>query len=310
MNKKEYKIVDEQIEHLVINKNVIKTTINKQDLINNSYLNVITPYTSLVAVNKVNNNHLYDSNVDFNQFSTLYNLDKMISTILRETIGEFELSLKSYISNIYCFKMHYIGDTTCSDYNIFHEYINGKNNKLDLVSFDKKLDSNNNEVQLVDIEKNNRENLCKKLIDYENTLPKKSLFNHYISKGYMPFWIIVHSLSLGELITLFNMLKTNDKREFILNITMKSKVKTPYINTFCSKLIYINQIRNNINHYEPLFPYIINIADRYFSKLESTLEIICRRFPQNFNFSINTIQSNKFNKVKVEKINKIINIVK
>ncbi len=125
MNKKEYKNIDEQIEHLVINKNVIKTTINKQDLINNSYLNVITPYTSLVAVNKVNNNHLYDSNVDFNQFSTLYNLDKMISTILRETIGEFELSLKSYISNIYCFKMHYIGDTTCSDYNIFHEYING-----------------------------------------------------------------------------------------------------------------------------------------------------------------------------------------
>lgn len=82
-------------------------------------------------------------------------------------------------------------------------------------------------------------------------------------------FVAVHSLSLGQLLTLFGMFNQEDKKE-LLRVFNGGSAEKRYsdaaIEKFGKDAIRIQVIRNIINHYEPIFPFIKN-ADNAISLL-------------------------------------------
>ena len=112
MNYQEYKTaktIKKQIEYLKTSKRItfIKVDENEasEKLLRNNYINIITPFKHKFAkkntkqeVIKVNNSHVYENNVDFNEYYAFYIEERKKYPIIVKNILDFDIQFKSIVA--------------------------------------------------------------------------------------------------------------------------------------------------------------------------------------------------------------------
>ena len=271
--KKQYQNIGAQIKNLETNKNVDKTTIDLRCFEEKTYLDLITPYSDLIAVGRdTNNKHIYPSSVDFNEYLEYNKIDSAISNYLHVLIGSFEKMMKNFLMHKYCSKMKNNGDNQVKDFSWTNDYCKGIK-VFDLLLIDEVFANGKIEKAKPEVIKRRKE-VLDAISTASNTPSRNHIINHYQSKyHYVPMFVVIHSLSLGQLLTLFSMLCQNDKNELlcIFNGTKSKRYSDVAIEKFERNAVRIQVIRNIINHYEPIFPFIKNTEARAFKSFTDLL---------------------------------------
>lgn len=277
MNKKKFKTISEQKKHLMENKNILDNSKIIDVLKERTYVSIINTYKEFFYTSIDNeNNHTYSSPVDFNNYIKLASIDDSIANRLQLYIGYFERRLKQIIAYEYS---NYLANTrqdpTCTNYvneikeiidlikleenSETYEQINPLLNDLGLINLNQKYFRNGflgimNGVELDKVTKY-RITLLEKILFY-NFSNSNDIIKHYIDKQeYIPFWIIVHKLSLGELLGLCSMfngsLRTHIHKSFN-SADSSIRYRGKETHDFFLKLDTLKHIRNTVNHYEPI----------------------------------------------------------
>lgn len=259
MDKKEYKTIDEQIEYLISNKNIDPKTIIRDFFNERTYLSFITPYTDLVAIGRrgdESKSHIYRENTDFNEYVTWVKIDKYISIKLQNAIGYFENKLKLFLADKISKMMYDAGDKSCSDYSGFQNYLINTR----YLNFLNMWEDEDREAKIVLIDENTKDSRTKAIgtiLKISNTDNRSNIIiKHYRNKGYIPFWVLVHALTINELAYLYRMLKYQDKYDFLKNYLKLDRVDNRVSYRISNLLGDISRMRNTINHYEPIIPLI------------------------------------------------------
>lgn len=317
--RKKYQNISKQILILSKKKNVQKASINRHCFYEKSYIDLITPFTDLIAVGRDSSNkHIYLPGVQFDEYVEYNILDFAISSTLQMLIGNFEKQFKSFLSHKYCQKMKDHGDSYAKDFSWIDDY---KKNKqvFDLIKIRQQYDYAGALVLSDPQLRKRRRDVLDEILRIQTSNSKNYLVNHYLSNyHYVPFFIVVHSLSLGKLLTLFGMLNNDDKNDFlcIFNNTNK-RYPDSHIKKFESDILRIHVMRNIVNHYESIFPFIQNTKSPNFPALISLLEKLKNNFsncatvsPYSFAFNKTHSARNRYSLEFHLKIEKIINAIK
>lgn len=272
--KKQYQNIKSQITNLKTNKHVDETTIISNCFNEKTYLDLINPYSDLISIGRdENNKHIYSDNIDFNEYLEYNKIDYAVCNRLHVLIGCFEKMMKNFLMHKYCEKMKASGDRQVKDYSWVDSYISGSAT-FDLVNINKVFSGgslHNADSNLI----NRRKEVLKHIKKLNTTSSENNIVNHYQdSYHYVPMFVAIHSLTLGQLLSLFSMLKQDDKNELvcIFNGTSSKRYSDTQIEKFEKDAIRIQVIRNIVNHYEPIFPFIKNTETRTFSSLTDLLK--------------------------------------
>lgn len=159
----------------------------------------------------------------------------------------------------------------------------------------------------------NRFMILKKLYDLgmgDKRVSKNILLQHYYnSQRKLPLWVIPNALTLGELNVLFSMLDMSTQKHIcakLMNIDVE-KIKEKNVSTFSGYVENIRRIRNVINHYEPLIPFLLNnIKEKHLenSQIIKTIEFLAT-YSEPVIIFIPYIPVTDYNKKKVAVLKKI-----
>ena len=185
---KEYKNSDELLKY-IISKGI--SVNNEEDALNKiktySYYSIINTYNDVFK----NTNNEYEKNVSFDEVYALFEFDKNLRSIFLKYSLEIEIILKSLLA-----------ETISSRYGI-KEYLIKEN-------FD---DTINETIVTESI------NVINEEINKQNG--KHEAITHYIDKyGFVPPFVLIKILTLGELSKLYAMLKQSDRQSISKNFTM------------------------------------------------------------------------------------------
>lgn len=312
--KKQYQNIGAQIINLEKNKNVDKTTINLRCFDEKTYLDLITPYSDLIAIGRdTKNKHIYPPSVNFNEYLEYNKIDTSICNYLQLLIGCFEKMMKNFLMHKYCSKMKNTGDKQVKDFSWTSKYIR-KGKVFDLLKIDEVFLAGT--IQPADSDTiARRKKVLKTISSMSTSSSKNHMVKHYQTKyGYVPMFVAIHSLTLGQLLTLFSMLSQNDKNELvcIFNGTTGKRYPDSYIEKFEKDAIRIQVIRNIINHYEPIFPFIQNTQIKAFRSLTDLFEKLKMNYKRSVSYSpftFNTVKTltsrsaySKVFHIKVERV--------
>lgn len=260
---KDFKNIDEQIEYLISTKNILYNPKMAKILKERPYVSVINPYKKVFAKGYSALGHIYKNEVDFEQYMDLIAFDDHISKLLFEYIGTFERIFKQQIAYKISMRMFNNGDKKGISYvKYIEDYYLGDKHALKQIGFIElnkeyeysgKLIESNYLMQV-------RERFIKEKIFNIGNLESLSSNNivKYYQKNYnmVPFWLLVHAFSLGDLEIIFNMLEPEIRINIYKNIFKAEKIKNKSVNIFSNYLGTIRKIRNIINHYESIVIYI------------------------------------------------------
>lgn len=213
---KEYKNSDELLKY-IISKGI--SVNNEEDALNKiktySYYSIINTYNDVFK--KTNNE--YEKNVSFDEVYALFEFDKNLRSIFLKYSLEIEIILKSLLA-----------ETISSRYGI-KEYLIKEN-------FD---DTINETIVTESI------NVINEEINKQNG--KHEAITHYIDKyGFVPPFVLIKILTLGELSKLYAMLKQSDRQSISKNFKLSDKVLRQII-------INMTMIRNICAHNDRLFSF-------------------------------------------------------
>ena len=113
---------------------------------------------------------------------------------------------------------------------------------------------------------------------------KNELIKHYIrTQKYAPMWVLPNALTFGELQILFTMLDSHCQKRIILQLLSYDleRIRIKDISIFSSHLEIIRNLRNIVNHYEPIIPYfIMKIPDKKVkeSQMVKTIDLLLSNF--------------------------------
>lgn len=323
---KTYKSIDEMVEYLYKSKRIIVDDEDKHYFSERNYISMINPYKQFFSTGRNNKGKLiYKKEHNFKELINIIKIDDEFSKLMYEKIGLFEKKLKVVVFNEMCLK--YVNcedcskDKTCTIYlkeikdflengvtcprfcgNYFYIYEkiarNSTDKKNDTYNLERKRDLLEHIYQIGKEEHINGS----KLDEIEKC--KNKLVLHYLSKETkkVPLWIIPNALTLGELQTLFLMLDTVSQKRIVaaMKNSNKLKIDNKDIISFSGHIELIRQMRNIINHYEPLLPFLISemtnkkIED---SKLFITLKLLDEQFSKieisdlKANMDVNSVNS-------------------
>lgn len=213
---KEYKNSDELLKY-IISKGI--SVNNEEDALNKiktySYYSIINTYNDVFK----NTNNKYEKNVSFDEVYALFEFDKNLRSIFLKYSLEIEIILKSLLA-----------ETISSRYGI-KEYLIKEN-------FD---DTINETIVTESI------NVINEEINKQNG--KHEAITHYIDKyGFVPPFVLIKILTLGELSKLYAMLKQSDRQSISKNFKLSDKVLRQII-------INMTMIRNICAHNDRLFSF-------------------------------------------------------
>ena len=213
---KEYKNSDELLKY-IISKGI--SVNNEEDALNKiktySYYSIINTYNDVFK----NTNNEYEKNVSFDEVYALFEFDKNLRSIFLKYSLEIEIILKSLLA-----------ETISSRYGI-KEYLIKEN-------FD---DTINETIVTESI------NVINEEINKQNG--KHEAITHYIDKyGFVPPFVLIKILTLGELSKLYDMLKQSDRQSISKNFKLSDKVLRQII-------INMTMIRNICAHNDRLFSF-------------------------------------------------------
>ena len=213
---KEYKNSDELLKY-IISKGI--SVNNEEDALNKiktySYYSIINTYNDVFK----NTNNEYEKNVSFDEVYALFEFDKNLRSIFLKYSLEIEIILKSLLA-----------ETISSRYGI-KEYLIKEN-------FD---DTINETIVTESI------NVINEEINKQNG--KHEAITHYIDKyGFVPPFVLIKILTLGELSKLYAMLKQSDRQSISKNFKLSDKVLRQII-------INMTMIRNICAYNDRLFSF-------------------------------------------------------
>ena len=315
---KRYLSIQEQMDHLVADKNIDESSLKERYFKEKTYLDLVSPYTDLIAKDrdKETGDHIYEEKESFQKFLECGYIDDALSCFLRHAIGSFEKSLKSFLMNSYCKKMRDAGDTLAMNYEWIADY---KDNKevLGLMPMNTLLYKGAEVLSLEDDPEVQRriEALDEILKRSQEDEPSNLMAKHYRQKyRYIPMFVVIHTLSLNKLLTLFKMLPVSDRVDFIKFYLddYKGKTDAKRVCNLEEEFKRLIIIRNIVNHYEPIFPFILNYYDHNMQELEVTLQRLKNHYErcetksgldfrqlQNISFKGNSYSNIKIKKVKI-----------
>lgn len=333
--KKTYMSEKELVDRLVTEKNIDRETIPTDIFKERGYTTLINPYKKLICINYscVENRHIYKKEGNFKDFLAMAQTDDYISTKLSLYINYFEKRLKSYVSEKLA-EMMKETSIFCNDYSEFYVIYKKipKDKKLkftdsshtschyncyNLLNIDEMYDE---EMRLIPATTNiisNRKNAIKKLIKVATISNETSniLVNHLYQKGEIPpVWVSIHTLSLGDVLAIYNLLRKEDRFEFCKIMLNKDRIRNKEIANISSKIDTIRKIRNTINHYEPLIPFLLDIEKEEIEKIIMMLKnnythSYCKSIKISRTKILNTIVKNEYNSKYITKIENIINLL-
>ena len=323
---KTYKSIDEMVEYLYKSKKIIVDTEDEHYFSERNYISLINPYKQFFSTGRNNKGELiYKKDHNFKELLKIVKIDDEFSKLTYEKIGLFEKKLKVQIFDEMCLK--YINcedclkDKACTTYldeiksflesgtsiprfceNYFYLY-----EKITRNSIDKKNDTYN-----LQRKRNLLEHIYQigkgehiddsKLEEIEKC--KNKLILHYLSKNSkkVPLWVIPNALTLGELQTLFLILDTKSQKKIVaaMKNSDELKIDNKDIISFSGHIELIRQMRNIINHYEPLLPFLISemtnkkiIDSKLFTTFNLLDEEISKLEISNFkvNIDVNSVNS-------------------
>lgn len=317
---KPYMNNEELIDELVIRKNINRETIPESIFSERGYTTLVSPYKRLICINfdTTRREYIYKENGDFAEYINLAKIDDFISNKFSMYIECFEKQFKTYVAEKLSEKLK-CTNLSCNDYSelsqlgsslpsierIHHchniSQLNCHFRCYNLLYFDRMYNSNLREVQANKNIIANRRRALDSILRLNTTHGHSSnmLIQHNFNKGIVPpVWGVVHTLSLGDVLALYNMLKIQDRLSFCQTILKKQTVSYREINALSSNINFIRKIRNNINHYEPLIPVLLQYQnDGKEDAIFNILELLKNLYFSGNIQSVNIIQRTKFQKL-------------
>lgn len=231
---KKAKTISEQIEHLSMNKNVQfdekDMELAKNKLLEYNYINIISPFKHKFAklnnryeAEKINGKHIYEKNVDFNEYYTLFTTERKSYPIIITNILEFEIHFKTITA--------------------YHILISREiNNSDQLKLFLDKLKN-----QCCSLDKNKYKQ--NRILRMQNTLD--SLKNDIFK--YADIYCFFDRMSLGKILTVFICLE-HDLQNKIFKDLKKYQMtfNVDIVPHFIKKAFCLVSIRNCVMHYNSL----------------------------------------------------------
>lgn len=213
---KEYKTSEQLIEHLKDKHLIIENEDVALDIIDvYSYYSVINTYKQVFKKKDGN----YIDNASFDEIYSLYKFDKNIRNIFLKSVLELELKVKGIMANV-----------LAKNYGI-KDYLNISN-----------FDPN--------VSKDDVDKVLKSLNDEINkNMGKHPAITHYQEEyGFIPPFVLLKVLSLGEISRLYGLLKQSDKQEISKRFNISDKLLKQI-------LINMTMARNICAHSDRLFTY-------------------------------------------------------
>ena len=180
-----------------------------------SYYAVVNTYKQIFK----DNNKNYFPNTNFMEIYYLYKFDKNIKIIFLKYVLEIELKIKGIMANV-----------LAKNYGL-KDYLN----KLNFDRFAKR-ENINKIVELIRIEIN------------KNIGKHQAITHYYENYGFIPPFVLVKILSLGEISKLYGLLKQSDRQEISKIFSINDKL-------FKQILINLTLLRNICAHSDRLFTY-------------------------------------------------------
>lgn len=243
-----------------------------------SYNEIFRSYADFlcVGVDLSKGKRNYPQETDFDDVIQWVKADQACSMVLHVYIGNFERRIRSFVINEYCERMKQAGDAKCRDINIIKRLRSGESNDLHLLSVKEYLDSHflredakgHRPAKItgtVDGSDKTAFFLYKALDDLEECYGsekegKSELELHYKKKyGYIPAFVGMCDLSFSTTTFLFSLLPY-ERQKYFWNTYKKNTRRFDQTEDYLSqqrKLRTLVNLRNAINHYEPLFPKLV-----------------------------------------------------
>ncbi|MEA4967024.1 MAG: Abi family protein [Bacteroidaceae bacterium] len=261
---KKFKTLHEQKLHLINNKNIVDENIIEKILYERPYASLINPYKKFFYTSVDNDIHTYNAEVSIADYYKLATFDDLVASELNYHIGVFERRIKGAFAFVISEKMNSIGDKTATSY---IEVFSNLDKKIDdfmalgfndyKITYDKGLKRT---IKANEKTQEYRKNLLINIADINDGKKKKNnLFHKYIvGNKPIPFWLVVHTLSLGDLVSIYQMLGKDLKNRILtyINQSLGDPINKDTIFKFEQDLSIIKELRNIINHYEPLYEFI------------------------------------------------------
>lgn len=222
---KNFKTVEEQIILLKERGIVINDKSAKEILTENNYYYLINGYKNMFLDNRCQKEK-YIENVSLEEIYALYKFDGELRMNLLRYILIIERRLDTYIS--YEFSKIY-GN---KEYLIENNFDNNKKNNYKIVSL------------IADIKNNTT-----KQIKIGN-----KMLNHYIKNyGYIPLWVLIRIMTLGEVSKFYEVMKQKDQNAVAKKFGVREKTLKTYLHN-------IAIVRNICAHDEKLYDLRLNNA--------------------------------------------------
>lgn len=222
---KDFKTVEEQIILLKERGIVINDESAKEILTENNYYYLINGYKNMFLDNRYQKEK-YIENVSLEEIYALYKFDGELRMNLLRYILIIERRLNTYIS--YEFSKVY-GN---KEYLIENNFDNNKKNNYKIVSL------------IADIKVNTT-----KQIKIGN-----KMLNHYIKNyGYIPLWVLIRIMTLGEVSKFYEVMKQKDQNAVAKKFGVREKTLKTYLHN-------IAIVRNICAHDEKLYDLRLNNA--------------------------------------------------
>ena len=207
-------------------------------------------------------------------------IDEYFSIKLITYISHYEKVLKKYISDKVCESMAIRGDASCCDYSVFEEIKENISNRVlkCFIPLEKQHDKDATLVFGTSYVYESRLRTIDKIIAFSKGKNNHEL-NYYCGdyfneKGFLPFYILVGSLSITNLFVLFEMLTEDLQKGFIRSIHNKKYIEPSDLSTVSYKHFVIRKIRNIIHHHEPLLPYLCKKGSFGFETKKSAIKLL------------------------------------
>lgn len=273
---KEYKDFENLITHLKDNKNVFDINETYEIIDKRPYVSVINPYKKLFAQGEdFKKQHLYPIQIEVCEYEKLIHIDDIFCTKYHNLIGIFERKLKNEVIKQLCNIMVLNKDVHCIQYpTIFRSLIDQfpkDTTNYGFIPLDQEYDAFCTKTN--NLTKEKRITLLEEIISIGNNtkVSNTSIVRHYQKTNHtVPFWILVHTFSFGDLTLIYGLLPTTNRKKVIKNMGVSRNDSYTETIKFEKQLQRIRLMRNIINHYETIFPFYLSDT----INLNSTIKLL------------------------------------
>ena len=222
---KDFKTIEEQIEILKTRGIIINDERAKEILTENNYYYLIKGYKDLFVDNS-SETEKYKEKVSLEEIYALYKFDSELRINLLRYILIIERRLDTYIA--YEFSKTY-GN---KEYLIESNFDNNKNNNYKITNL------------ITDIRTNTAEQI---------KIGNKMLNHHMKKYGYIPLWVLIRIMTLGEVSKFYELMKQKDQNAVAKKFGVREKTLKTYLHN-------IAIVRNICVHDEKLYDLKLNNA--------------------------------------------------